>query len=256
MKFLIGSDIHANGAALEAFLRHRKRRRGIDRSICLGDVIGYGPDPAYCLTRSRQAFDQVLAGNHEHGVADALSRSFFNEVAQESLAWTAEQLEEDKSNNHLDYLSTLSSSFEAAGIQFFHASPRNAAFEYLFPSDVIDAPRRLERNFALVHRLAFCGHTHIPGIFIEWQPGDYTFTPQADLAKPYRLPDGKKAIVNVGSIGQPRDGDPRGCYVVYNDKTKKVTFYRVAYDVDAVAQRIHAVRALDPFLGDRLKGGR
>lgn len=132
---------------------------------------------------------------------------------------------------------------------FVHGSPRNPLHEYLFPEDIYLRPK-LDRNFALMEATCFCGHTHVPGVFTEGDP--YEFQPPEELNDVYAL-DHRKAIVNVGSVGQPRDGDRRACYVLFDGAT--VRFQRVDYDIDATVRRIYDNGDLENFLGDRLRDG-
>ena len=131
---------------------------------------------------------------------------------------------------------------------FVHGSVRNPLSEYVFPEDVHNV-KKLERLFALIERYAFQGHTHVPGIFTE----DGRFLSPGDVGDRYPLPSGKM-MVNVGSVGQPRDGDPRACYVVLTDS--QIEFRRVSYPVEQTMEKIYAVPELDPFLADRLREGR
>ena len=131
---------------------------------------------------------------------------------------------------------------------FVHGSARNPLNEYVFPEDIYNQ-RKMERIFGLVDKYCFQGHTHIPGVFSE----DYTFLSPDEFDFQWTLTE-KKILVNVGSVGQPRDGDNRSCYVIVDGD--KVRYRRVAYDFEKTIAKIYAIDDLDNFLGDRLRGGR
>jgi diadenosine tetraphosphatase ApaH/serine/threonine PP2A family protein phosphatase len=146
------------------------------------------------------------------------------------------------------FLSELPRTHREGDCTFVHGSVRNPLSEYVFPEDVHNL-KKLERLFALIERYAFQGHTHVAGVFTE----DGRFLPPQDIAGRFRLPAGKM-MVNVGSVGQPRDGDSRACYVVLDDE--QVEFRRVSYPVEKTMEKIYAIAELDPFLADRLREGR
>ena len=131
---------------------------------------------------------------------------------------------------------------------FVHGSPRNPLNEYVFPEDTYNR-RKMEKIFALLKRCSFQGHTHVPGVFTE----DFRFFSPEEIDDRYTIGD-EKLMINVGSVGQPRDGDPRSCYVILDDNV--VNFRRVEYDIDETVERIYAVSELDNFLADRLRDGR
>ena len=129
-----------------------------------------------------------------------------------------------------------------------HGSPRNPVNEYVFPEDIYNQ-KKMEKLFGLIQQGCFQGHTHVPGIFTE----DGRFLSPCDVGGKFALPN-TKLMINVGSVGQPRDGDPRACYILLIDST--VEFRRVPYPFEKTAEKIYAIAELDPFLGDRLKEGR
>jgi diadenosine tetraphosphatase ApaH/serine/threonine PP2A family protein phosphatase len=139
-------------------------------------------------------------------------------------------------------------------VLFVHGSPRNPLYEYVFPEDIYN-PRKMGRLFELFKGSCFAGHTHVPGIFTE-DPADpdgfYSFHTPAEVGPVYRL-DGRKTLCNVGSVGQPRDGDWRACYVLFDGR--EIRFRRVEYDVGATVKKIYANPELENFLGDRLREG-
>jgi len=222
---------------------------------CLGDVVGYGPNPRECLDLAKD-FRLTLLGNHDQ--AALFDPVGFSPPAEKAIFWTREQLETGAESRETrarrwEFLAERSSSYREDGYLFVHGSARNPLSEYVFPEDIYNQ-RKMERIFALVERYCFQGHTHVPGVFIEQTPEDlHLFHPPAEFDDRYRL-DGRKTLINVGSVGQPRDGDPRACYVLFDGNA--VRYRRVEYDVEATVRKIHAIPSLNRFLGDRLREGR
>jgi predicted phosphodiesterase len=243
------SDIHSNIEALEAVLADI-RDQGIAEIYCLGDLVGYGPNP-------REVIDEImkcqvcLLGNHDQGAL--FDPEGFNSGAERAIFWTRTQLEEGPGTTAMrqrrwDFLGELPRSRTEENLLFVHGSARNPLNEYVFPEDIYNK-RKLEKVFALVQQYAFQGHTHVPGVFTE----SFNFLSPDELAYEYRL-DRSKAMINVGSVGQPRDGDPRACYVVLEDDL--VRFRRVEYPFEKTISKIYDIPDLDNFLGDRLRDGR
>ncbi len=247
MRALI-SDIHGNLEAIQAVLADIKAQ-GIKEIYCLGDVIGYGPNPCECIDLVMDC-KVALLGNHDQGAL--FDPEGFNSGAERAIFWTREQLETDRDetrrNKRLDWLGELQRRHVEDAIQFVHGSPRNPLNEYIFPEDIYNQ-RKMERLFALVDKYAFVGHTHLPGIFTQRME----FLEPEEINYQYTLGD-EKLIINVGSVGQPRDNDPRACYVMMNGN--KITYRRVAYDFEPTIRKIYSIPQLDNFLGDRLREGR
>jgi diadenosine tetraphosphatase ApaH/serine/threonine PP2A family protein phosphatase len=249
MKRAIVSDIHGNLEALEAVLADIANQ-SVDSIYCLGDIVGYGPNPRECIDRVL-SFDQSILGNHDQGAL--YDPEGFSSGAERAIFWTRDQLEmpngdTEQMAKRWRFLSALPRTLREGSFTFVHGSVRNPLSEYVFPEDVHN-PKKLERLFAMIERYAFQGHTHVPGVFTE----DGRFLSPDEVAGRYPLP-GTKIMVNVGSVGQPRDGDPRACYVLLTDDA--IEFRRVQYAVEKTAEKIYAISELDPFLGDRLKEGR
>ena len=249
MKRAILSDIHGNLEALEAVLQD-VRAQGADEIFCLGDVVGYGPNPRECVDQVMQ-FDRCVLGNHDQGAL--YDPEGFSSGAEKAIFWTRDQLEMPngdaaKTQKRWEYLSELPRTFSVGPFTFVHGSVRNPLNEYVFPEDIYNA-RKLERIFALIDRYCFQGHTHVPGVFTE----EGRFLSPDEVGGKYPLP-AAKAMVNVGSVGQPRDMDPRSCYVLLTDQF--VEFRRVPYPLERTMEKIYAIAELDPFLADRLKEGR
>jgi diadenosine tetraphosphatase ApaH/serine/threonine PP2A family protein phosphatase len=247
------SDIHSNLEALQAVLADIAKQP-VDAIYCLGDVIGYGPNPRECVDLVMQC-KVVLLGNHDQGAL--FDPDGFNPPAERAIFWTRAQLETGGDNAPLkekrwDFLAERPRSYREDGCLYVHGSARNPLNEYVFPEDVYNQ-RKMERIFALVERYCFQGHTHVPGIFTEQREDMYLFRSPEEVQYAYRL-DGRKTLCNVGSVGQPRDGDWRACYVLFDGET--IHYRRVEYDIDTTVKKIYAVPDLENFLGDRLRDGR
>ncbi len=212
MRRALISDIHGNLEALEVVLADIKTQ-GIDEIFCLGDVIGYGPNPRECIDRVMENCKVALLGNHDQGAM--FDPDGFNIGAERAIFWTREQLENasDRANNEKrwEFLGMLPRSHRQDSFLFVHGSPRNPLSEYIFPEDIYNH-RKMERLFQLVEKYCFQGHTHVPGVFTE----GYQFFAPEEIDYQYTLGEGK-VMINVGSVGQPRDGDPRACYVILED---------------------------------------
>jgi diadenosine tetraphosphatase ApaH/serine/threonine PP2A family protein phosphatase len=248
------SDVHGNLEALQAVLDDAGRH-GARAIYCLGDVVGYGPNPRECIDAVMRC-EMVLLGNHDQGALfDPVG---FSPVAEAAIFWTRSQLETSPENRQArekrwEFLAERPRRYQEAQHLFVHGSARNPLNEYVFPEDVHNQ-RKMERIFALVERYCFQGHTHVPGVFVEQAPDDlYQFHGPEELSHAYRL-DGRKTLCNVGSVGQPRDGDPRACYVLLDGDT--IRFRRVEYDLESTIKKIYAIPDLENFLGDRLRDGR
>jgi diadenosine tetraphosphatase ApaH/serine/threonine PP2A family protein phosphatase len=243
------SDIHGNLEALVAVLQD-VARQGADAVYCLGDLVGYGPNPCECVDLAMQ-WQVVLLGNHDQAVVTG--PRCFGVVAERAIFWTQQQLHAPSPDRQAtevrwEFLARLPLAHAESGCLFVHASPRDPVHEYVFPEDIYN-PQKMAARFARIDRCCFAGHTHIPGVFTE----DLRFVSPKEAGPVYRL-DRRKALVNVGSVGQPRDGDWRACYALLDGDT--VRFRRVEYDVDTTVRKIRAIDDLDDFLGDRLREGR
>ncbi len=249
VKTAIISDIHSNLASLNAVFADIKDQAA-ERIFCLGDIVGYGPNPCECIDLIMKV-DVCLLGNHDQGAL--FDPEGFNSGAERAIFWTREQLEKVSGNSaasdrRWEFLGELPRSFQENDMLFVHGSPRNPLNEYVFPEDTYNK-RKMEKIFALFRRCSFQGHTHVPGVFTE----DFRFFSPEEIDNRYTVGD-DKLMVNIGSVGQPRDGDPRSCYVILDDDV--VNFRRVEYDIDETVERIYALPELDNFLADRLRDGR
>lgn len=253
MKAII-SDIHSNFEALQAVLKDIETHPVSD-IYCLGDVVGYGPNPRECVDVVMKC-KMVLLGNHDQGAM--FDPEGFNPPAERAIFWTRDQLEragDDRQarERRWGFLADRPRTFRENGYLFVHGSARNPLNEYVFPEDIYNQ-RKMERIFALVDRYCFQGHTHVPGVFVEQVPEErYHFNSPEEIDYLYKL-NNQKVLCNVGSVGQPRDGDPRACYVLLDNDT--IRFRRVEYDLETTIKKIYAVPELENFLGDRLRDGR
>ena len=250
MSVAILADIHANLEALTTTLDFIASK-GIQRVICLGDIIGYGPNPMECLDLVATRCRASIMGNHDFAV---FYEPFnFNSGAESACYWTRNCFENDpdpvRKANRWKFLGNLPVRIRTNEFVGVHASPRRPINEYIFPDDIYTNPGKFVSIFERFERLCFVGHTHVPGVFLE---GPDFYSPD-ELDYRFELTD-EKAIVNVGSVGQPRDRDPRSSFVLVSDTA--VEFVRVPYDVQTTVKKVHAIDALDDFLGTRLIDGR
>lgn len=253
MKRALISDIHGNLEALQAVLAHIRQQRPTE-TFCLGDIIGYGPNPIECLDLVMDHCQLTILGNHDQ--AALFDPSGFNPVALKAIYWTRDQLERDAAthpdatNRRWDFLGELPRRHDEGQFLFVHGSPRDPTNEYVFPEHIFER----EKMNALMQRFeqyCFQGHTHIPGVFTE----SGQFLPPDEIGYQYDLST-EKIMVNVGSVGQPRDEDPRACYVILDTDARTVTFHRVEYDFQTTRRKILNIAELDNMLGERLIGGR
>ncbi len=248
MRRAIISDIHGNLEALKTVLDDVQRQQ-CDEIICLGDIIGYGPEPLACVDLIKDV-DICILGNHD--LAALFDPEGFSNAAEQAILWTRKQMESgdtpEECLSRLNFLAHLPRIHKDGSTLFVHGSVRNPINEYVFPEDLFNQ-RKMEKLFSMVQRLCFQGHTHVPGVFTS----EMSFLSPEETGFKYEMTSGK-AMVNVGSVGQPRDGDPRSCYVIFEDPW--IHFRRVEYNMDATIQKIHDTPELDPFLGDRLRDGR
>ena len=246
--YAIISDIHGNLEALQAVLQDI-REQSIETIFCLGDVIGYGPNPCECIDAASE-FELCLLGNHDNGAL--FDPEGFSTGAEKAIFWTRHQLENSDGGvvgqKRWEFLANLPRTVRRGEFMFVHGTPRSPLSEYVFPEDIFNT-RKIERIFSFIQQYCFQGHTHVPGVFTE----SCRFMAPKEIGMEYTLGT-EKVMVNVGSVGQPRDNDPRSCYVVVDEK--RVSFRRVDYPMLETRDKIHEIPELDNFLGDRLLEGR
>ena len=240
MRYAVLSDIHGNLEALDAVLADAADRA--DALLCLGDVVGYGADPLACVERVAGRAAATIAGNHEHGVVGLLDLEWFNPYARAAAEWTRERLDDD----HLRYLAALPLTAEVADATLAHASPRHPEeWDYL-----LSAEDGFNAFPAFATRLCFVGHTHVPGVWSLGSSGPEYLVGAIEL----RLEHGRRYLVNVGSVGQPRDRDPRAAYALWDVERGRLEIRRVPYEVER-AQRKILTGGLPRLLSDRLARG-
>ncbi len=252
MSTAVISDIHGNLDALTVVLADIDAR-GIKDIVCLGDIVGYGPNPTECLDLVMQRCQWSLLGNHDFAVL--FEPTSVNATAEASAFWTRRQFENEPSAQtrrlRWEYMGNLAVRERFNGALCVHASPRRPINEYIFPDDVITAPAKMNSIFDRVGHVAWVGHTHVAGVFTD----EPDFYPPGDLEHDaYKINNFEKCIINPGSVGQPRDRDPRASYAVVNED--RVEFIRLAYDIKAVIAKVRKVPELSDFLGARLLEGR
>jgi diadenosine tetraphosphatase ApaH/serine/threonine PP2A family protein phosphatase len=243
------SDVHSNLEALEAVLEDVEEQ-GCEEIVCLGDLIGYGPNPRQVLRIATGRFEFTLMGNHEEGIL--YQPVGFNWKAEASAWWTKDQLRSPRhpgpeNAKFWKYLEDMPRYAQHGDVLYVHASPLDPTREYVMPEACYN-PDFMKLIFSKIKRVAFGGHTHLPGIFFPDKP----FLPQNRIEGPYPVVKGK-FFVNVGSVGQPRDGDTRSCYVVFDGKT--ILFRRVSYNYRKTARKIKQIKRLPNALGARLSLG-
>lgn len=248
------SDIHGNIEALEAVLADIEKV-GIKKILNLGDIVGYGPDPEACVDLISSVDSFNLCGNHDYAVLHTAED--FNPVARAAVDFvrqvmkpSAEETNEDKLRRW-EWLGNLEPIYEGEVFEAMHGSPRQPITEYVLPSDPEMDPFKIQDIFAAMGRdLAFVGHTHFPGIIEEGYSG-FVMPPSIEMTYKHGR---HKAIVNVGSIGQPRDRDMRSCYVILDGG--EIHYRRVEYDLEKTVQKVRETAALHEICGLRLREGR
>jgi len=227
MRYAIIADIHANLAAFMAVLVDIERRGDVEEMWCLGDIVGYGPDPHQCIELLRQTNHVCVVGNHDLAAVGKIDTSEFNPDAAAAVQWTAKQL----TPQDVDYIKGLPLVLEKDDFTLVHGSPREPIWEYVLS---ISSARE---NFAYF-KSKFClvAHTHVPLVFRYDKTGSCSFS-QLSANKELVLGE-ERLIINPGAVGQPRDSDPRASYAIYDSKTRKLWLYRVSYDITTTQTRM------------------
>jgi len=260
-KVALISDIHANMPALRAVLGDIEEQQ-VDSIYCLGDVVGYGPEPAEALALVIKVCEsgKSIAGNHDYAVMH--EPIGFNRSAREAILWTAAQLQPrfyhfGARRRNWKWLRDLPTTIEEGDVLYVHASPRQHLEEYILEENTRgvsltgeDPQRLLEENFDLIEHTCFIGHTHRPGVITG---DDFVWHSLEDMDYRWKI-DERKTIINIGSVGQPRDGDPRASYVTFDGE--EVVWRRVEYDAEKTRSQILENPYLEDRLGDRLLEGR
>ncbi|MDP6126629.1 MAG: metallophosphoesterase family protein [Dehalococcoidales bacterium] len=220
MRYAIVSDIHANLAAFSAVLDHIGHQGGVEKVWCLGDVIGYGPDPNECIEKLRQTDHVWVAGNHDLGAIGKISTNEFNPDAAASCHWTGRQL----SSEDVEYIENLPLVIEEGDFTLAHGSPREPIWEYLVSNSIA------RENFScFTSQFCLVGHSHVPLVFSHEEDGPYSAGRFSDNVK--LILGTSRLIINPGAVGQSRDGDPQASYALYDSQIGIMKLYRVPYDI-------------------------
>ncbi|MFH1502973.1 MAG: metallophosphoesterase family protein [Candidatus Eisenbacteria bacterium] len=241
MRYAVLSDVHSNAPALRAVVDSFDAN-GVNSSVCLGDVVGYGADPVEAVAVIRKLCDVVVRGNHDNAASSEEFGGSFNDDAGEAIAWTRGQL----STAEASYLGGLPLSASYEGARLVHASPLNpGSWTYITRMrDATAAFRAFEEPLCLV------GHTHEPVFYVT----DGKRRRRREIPR-LRMKHDRRYLINVGSVGQPRDGDPRASYAVVDTDEQTVEIVRVPYDTELAGRRI-AGAGLPASLAERLTSGR
>jgi diadenosine tetraphosphatase ApaH/serine/threonine PP2A family protein phosphatase len=240
MKIAVLSDVHANLEALEAVIADA-RGEGAEAWWCLGDIVGYGADPDAVVERVRGLNGPTVAGNHDWAACGLVSTRQFNRQAAAAAHWTAETMRPE----NLDWLKNLPLVERVDGVLLVHATPSEpAAWHYcMMVEDALDEMESYREELCLI------GHSHVPGAF-ERHDEEVRYTRAQEMV----LRPGRQYLVNVGSVGQPRDGDKRAAYMMFDTAERRLRHVRVEYDIPGAQRKILAA-GLPPWLASRLGEG-
>ena len=241
MKYGIFGDIHGNLEALTAVLEVMKDE-GVEQFLCLGDIVGYGADPAKCVEIVQEINAIVVAGNHDFATLEKLNIDFFNSYAKEAVIWTRKNITKE---NH-DFLMSLDLvTVVNDEVTIVHGSLNfPEMFDYIQTS--YDAHLSLQ---VLKTDVCFLGHSHVPVTFFQKQTVSYTMEQEINIG------EGEKALINVGSVGQPRDENPNACFCLYDSDKRQARIIRVPYDIELAGKKIIEA-GLPEILAERLRYGR
>jgi len=227
MRYAILADIHANLEAFTAVLDDIGEKGDIEEIWCLGDVVGYGPDPHRCIEILNQSRHVCVIGNHDTAAIGKVETTYFNSLAANAIQWTTGQLTPDD----VQYLTNLPETIQKGDFTLVHGSPMEPLWEYVISTGIA------VRNFTYIET-TYClvGHSHVPMAFMK----------DKDVGcKPVQLSPGiglalgdNKMIINPGGVGQPRDGDPRASYAIYDSERQMVNLYRIPYDIETTQKKI------------------
>jgi predicted phosphodiesterase len=238
MRYAIFADIHANLEALEAVLAACKGE-GIDEYLCVGDIVGYAADPDECIEKLKTQGVISVAGNHDWAAVKLFSIEYFNPLARQAILWTHDIL----SMEHREFLENLKLVFVNRDLTLVHGTlnyPKD--FNYLSDGYLAEETFRIQKT-----PVCFVGHTHVPGVFIKDSNGTIHYRMDNLVA----FEKTSSYIVNVGSVGQPRDANPKAAYCIYDSRKKQVSIRRVSYDIYSANDKILSA-GLPIFLGERL----
>jgi len=240
MRYAILADIHGNLDAFESVLQDIDAKGGVDVLWCLGDIVGYGPEPSACLALLREYPHICVAGNHDWAAIGKIDTVDFNPDAAAACKWTAGQL----TSADKKYLQNLPRMVARGEFTLVHGSPRDPLNEYIFSA--LSAAGNF-MHFGTAHCLV--GHTHVPAVFSDSEGGcrKVSLPPVLHLV-------GGRLILNPGGVGQPRDGDPRASYAIYDEAERVIYGYRIPYAIAAVQEKMRRC-GLPAYLSERLSEG-
>lgn len=241
MRYGIFSDVHSNLEAFEAVIEALKIER-IDNYLCIGDIVGYAADPKECIKKTKQLSPIIVCGNHDWASVGLTDIKYFNPVAEEALIWTSRVLDREEEY----FLRSLKLVYTSDKFILVHGTlDMPEKFDYLLDTS------SAYRTFNLMKvPLCFVGHSHVPLIFIE-EDGRVNYLFESEI----KIEQGKRYIVNVGSVGQPRDSDPRATYCIFDTEERRIQIKRTSYNVERAKEKI--IKAgLPKFLAERLSIGR
>ena len=242
MRIGIFSDVHANIEAMTAVMQAYATER-IDKFVCIGDVVGYGASPNECCDLIREVAAFTILGNHDAAVAGRMDYSYYYDAARHALDVHARALTPE----NLTWLRSLPYEQRDGDVTFCHGSPINLEeFEYIFSLEQAAKCLEMWDDLSMV---TFIGHSHLCKSFALARNDVFEV-----VATKFAIRPDHRYIISVGSVGQPRDGDPRPCYVI--QEPNQLSFRRVEYDPTVTANKIYNIPDLDDFLGDRIKQGR
>jgi len=240
MRIALFGDIHANLEALEAVLKDASEQ-GVTEYVCMGDIVGYNADPSACLEIVRAMNCPTVKGNHDEDASGSHSLESMNPVAAAALEWTRQQL----TNEQRQWLARLRMVRQVSDFTVVHSTLDQPA-NWNYVTNRFDAMSNFSYQFTPI---CFHGHTHVPRVYMKTDKVQEVFSDSVAIE------DGAKYFINVGSVGQPRDGDWRACYAIYDLEHQMVVFRRVDYDIAETQRKIMAA-GLPPMLAERIQEGR
>lgn len=242
MRYGIFSDVHSNLEALNAVLGAYKKEK-IDELLCIGDIVGYAANPNECASIIKDVVSLAAAGNHDWAAVYKLTEDYFNPAAKEAIIWTRNNLDAESKY----YLESLKLTYSNEYFTLVHGTlSEPEEFDYMFEAYTAEKSFRLMQT-----QICFIGHTHVPCAFMKDKYGLIHFKQDDTI----NIEPQNKYIINVGSVGQPRDANPKASFCVYDTNNKEVRLKRIVYDAELSRQKIIS-SGLPKFLGDRLLAGR
>jgi predicted phosphodiesterase len=245
MRVLVIADIHSNLVALEAVLSHAEKGGAIDQLWVLGDLVGYGPRPNECISRLKEFQHLAVAGNHDKAAIGQITTADFNPYAAAAASWTAETISPDSST----YLTRLPEVTKDDVFTMVHGTLRDPIWEYLYTPEIASEHLKRQRT-----TYSFVGHTHVPMVVHESRGKQPPAMAPLQDGESVALED-ERLIINPGSAGQPRDGDPRVCYGVLDLSQATFTHFRIEYDIVETQKQMKA-EGLPQYLIERRARGR